>query len=182
MFRFGAPEILHSDAAPEFLSEALQLLAKAADIRTTTTMGHFARGNGTIEVFWRFWNRCLRLLPDDHYARWPSFAARITFAFNTAPQDSTGQVTPFQIQHGGPARPPFPHLGEPEEAVDEDRELHLPALFAQAVAVSAKTICQLASTHDEFVRRETALRLNKVGSIRTFKLGDKVKVRVSGIS
>ncbi len=51
VFRFGAPEILHSDAAPEFLSEALQLLARAADIRTTTTMGHYARGNGTIEVF-----------------------------------------------------------------------------------------------------------------------------------
>ena len=66
VFRFGPPLILHSDAAPEFLSEALELLAKAADIRTTTTMGHYARGNGVIEVFWRFWNRCLRILPDDH--------------------------------------------------------------------------------------------------------------------
>ncbi len=54
MFKFGEPEILHSDAAPEFLSEAMELLAKAADIQITTTMGHNARGNGTIEVFWRF--------------------------------------------------------------------------------------------------------------------------------
>jgi transposase InsO family protein len=178
VFRFGAPEVLHSDAAPEFLSEALQLLAKAADIHTTTTMGHYARGNGTIEVFWRFWNRCLRLLPDDHYARWPSFATRIAFAFNTAPQDSTGQVTPFQVQHGGPARSPFPVLDGTEKPVDEDKELQLPALFAQAVAVSTQIFCQLAKTHDDFIRRETALRLNKVGSIRTFKLGDKVKIRV----
>ncbi len=51
VFKYGPPEILHSDAAPEFLSEAMQLLAKAADIHTTTTMDHYARGNGTIEVF-----------------------------------------------------------------------------------------------------------------------------------
>ncbi len=61
--------MLHSDDAPEFISEALELLAKAADIRTTTTLGHNARGNATIEVWWRFWNCCLRLLSDEHYAR-----------------------------------------------------------------------------------------------------------------
>ncbi len=47
VFTFGAPEVLHSDAAPEFLSAALDLLAKATGIRTTTTMGHNARGNDT---------------------------------------------------------------------------------------------------------------------------------------
>jgi transposase InsO family protein len=71
VFMFGAPDVLHSDAAPEFLAKARDLLAQAADIRTTTTLAHNARGNGTIEVFWRFWNRCMRILPDDQYARWP---------------------------------------------------------------------------------------------------------------
>jgi hypothetical protein len=80
VFTFGPPDVLHSDAAPEFLSEALALLAKACDIATTTTLAHNARGNGTIEIFWRFWNRCLRLLPDDHYSVWPVFASRICFA------------------------------------------------------------------------------------------------------
>ncbi len=51
IFTFGVPDVLHSDAAPEFLSEALELLAQAADIRTTTTLAHNTRGNGTIEVF-----------------------------------------------------------------------------------------------------------------------------------
>jgi hypothetical protein len=52
VFTFGAPDFLHSDAAPEFLSEALALLAKAIDMKTTTTMGHIDMK--TIEVFWRF--------------------------------------------------------------------------------------------------------------------------------
>jgi hypothetical protein len=113
VFTFGALDVLHSDAAPEFLSAALDLLAKATGFRTTTTLGHNARGNGTIEVFWRFWNRCLRLLPDDHYARWSAFASRICFVFNTAPQDSIAQVTPFQVYHGAPARNPFSSLLKP---------------------------------------------------------------------
>jgi transposase InsO family protein len=96
VFTFGAPDMLHSDAAPEFLCEALDLLAQAADIRTTTTLGHNARGNGTIEVFWRFWNRCMRMLPDDQYCRWPEFASRIGFAYSTASHESIGAVTPLR--------------------------------------------------------------------------------------
>ncbi len=94
VFTFGAPDVIHSDDAPEFLSEALALLAKAADIKTTTTLGHNARGNATIEVWWRFWNRCLRLL------RWPDFASRIAFAYNSVPHEGIGSVTAFQIYHG----------------------------------------------------------------------------------
>jgi transposase InsO family protein len=118
VFTFGAPTTLHSDTAPEFLSEALALLAQAANIRTTTTLGHNARGNGTIEVFWRYWNRCLRLLPDDHYAVWPSFASRIAFAYNTAPHEGLGGVTPFEIYHlSWFTRPQPPCLSPPGTAV-----------------------------------------------------------------
>jgi hypothetical protein len=62
--------------------------------------------------------------------------------------------------------------------MDEDKELSLPTEFAAAVAVSTRAFCQLARTHDDFVRHETAARLNKRGKTRTFKIGDKVKVRV----
>ncbi len=48
VFGFGPPEGLHSDVTTEFLAEAVELLAEAADIHTTTTMGHNARGNGTV--------------------------------------------------------------------------------------------------------------------------------------
>ena len=42
VFKNGAPDVLHSDAAQEFLSEALELLTTAANIETTTTLGHNA--------------------------------------------------------------------------------------------------------------------------------------------
>jgi hypothetical protein len=156
----------------------LDLLAQAADIRTTTTLAHNARGNGTIEVFWRFWNRCMRILPDDHYCRWPAFASRIAFAYNTAGHDSIGAVTPFEVQHGAPARNALltPLLDAPD--IDEKRELCLPGEFAAAVAESTRAFSQLARTHDEFVRMETAARLNEHSRARTFQIGVKVKVRV----
>ena len=168
VFAFGAPDVLHSDAASEFLSTALDLLAKATGIRTTTTMGHNARGNGTIEVFWRFWNRCLRILPDDHYARWPALASSICFAFNTASQDAIAGVTPFEVYHGAPARNPFATFLLDEPVVDEEREVFLPKEFADAVTASTKIFIQLARTHDEYVRAETAKRLNEQGTGRQF--------------
>jgi hypothetical protein len=100
VFTFGAPEQLHSDDAPEFVSEATDLLAQATDIKSTTTLGHNARGNGTIEVWWRFWNRCMRLLSDDHYVHWPSFASRIAFAYNSAGHEAIGSISPFEVYHG----------------------------------------------------------------------------------
>ncbi len=86
-------------------------------------------------------------------------------------------VTPFEVHHGAPARPPFPGLAE-ETSINEDEEMKLPSLFAEATAVSTKVFCQLARTHDEFVRHETAFRLNKAGGTRMFQIGDKVKIRV----
>jgi hypothetical protein len=62
--------------------------------------------------------------------------------------------------------------------MDADKELSLPAEFAAAVAVSTRAFSQLAKTHDEFVRNETAARLNERGQAKSFQIGDKVKIRV----
>ena len=51
--------------------------------------------------------------------------------------------------------------------------MELPACFADAVATSTRIFTQLARTHDEFVRQETATRLNANGSCRVFAIGDK---------
>jgi hypothetical protein len=62
--------------------------------------------------------------------------------------------------------------------VDETKELCLPSEFAKAVAISTTAFCQLAKTHDQFIREETAARLNEKGFAKTFQIGSKVKVRV----
>ncbi len=178
VFTFGAPDALHSDDASEFVSEALDLVAKATSIKTTTTLGHNARGNSTIEVFWRYWNRCMRLLSDDHYLRWDEFAQRIAFAYVSAPHEGIGNVSPFEVYHGSPARNTLASSLADPPVFTEGEELALPAQFAEAVALSTLGFSQIAKTHDVFVRQETAARLNEKGSSRVFQIGDKVKVRV----
>jgi hypothetical protein len=178
VFTFGAPDMLHSDDAPEFISEALELLAKAAEIKTTTTLGYNARGNATIEVWWRFWNRCLRLLSDEHYARWPDFASRIAFAYNSAPHGGIGDVSAFQVYHGADPRNTLASSLTDPHTFTEEEELALPVQFAEAVALSTQVFTALAKSHDQFIKTEMALRLNKKGSSRVFQVGEKVKVRV----
>jgi hypothetical protein len=176
VFTFGAPTpMLPRNSCPKHsrCSQKPQTSRRQRLLPTTN-----ARGNGTIEVFWRFWNRCLRLLPDDHYAQWPLFASRIAFAFNTAAHDSIAQVTPFEVYHGAPAHNPLASLLLDQPPVDEDKETQLPKDFAEAAAVSTKVFSQLARTHDQFVRTETAARLNEKGRKRTFSVGDKVKISV----
>ena len=63
-----------------------------------------------------------RWLPDDHYARWPSFASRIAFAFNTADHESINNITPFAVYHGAPARNPLTALLLDAPEIDEDKK------------------------------------------------------------
>jgi hypothetical protein len=180
VFVHGPPDVLHSDAAPEFTGEALRLLAEAMGVSTTTTLGHAANANGTVEVFWRYWNRCLRLLSDDHYLKWPCFTSRICWAYNTASHSSLGDVSSFEVYHGVPARDPFTS-GLHRAAIDDELpslDLNDPAEFATAVSTSTAAFVRLARNHTDFVRASTAERMNLHGTPRTYSIGDRVKIRV----
>ena len=120
----------------------------------------------------------MRLLSDDHYLRWDEFAQRIAFAYVSAPHEGIGNVSPFEVYHGSPARNTLASSLADPPVFTEGEELALPAQFAEAVALSTRVFSEIAKTHDVFVRQETAARLNEKGSSRVFQIGDKVKVRV----
>ncbi len=48
--------LIHSDSAPEFMSEAMEALAKTLEMKLTTVMENSANTNnsGLVEVIWRF--------------------------------------------------------------------------------------------------------------------------------
>ncbi len=95
----------------------------------------------------------MRLLSDDQYKQWPKFASRIAFAYNTASHQSIGGISPYQIDHGAPARDTFskvltnqpdPMIQLPNEEGDGDDA----KLFALAVKFSTSAFIQLARNHD----------------------------------
>jgi hypothetical protein len=97
VFCHGPPAVIHCDEAPEFMSAMVAALLEVTKTTLTTTLGHNARSNGIIEVFWRYWNRCMKMPPDDQYHQWPRFVSRNVFAYNTAQHQSLGGVSPFEI-------------------------------------------------------------------------------------
>ena len=106
-FRRGRPDIIHSDAAKEFLSKLFTAVAKTLHTAQTNTLGHNAQGNAELEQWWRFWNRCLRILSPAQYLDWPRYAQRICWAYNTAAQAGLGDYSPFELDHGTQPRSPF---------------------------------------------------------------------------
>jgi transposase InsO family protein len=171
VYTHGPPVTLHSDAAPEFLDQLVQLAADATDTHTTNTLGHNAQGNAAIEIFWRFWNRCMRILPDDLYLQWPSFTSRIVYAYNSAPHTSLGGISPFEIMHGVPARNPFDVAVQAAilDAVLPTADLADPQSFADTIKVSVAAFTAHARHHSDYVRSTTADRLNAHGHATTVR-------------
>jgi hypothetical protein len=89
------------------MSNLVRELLEVIETVLTTTLGHNARSNGVIEVFWRDWNRCMRLLLDSGYVVWPRFVSRIVFAYNTVPHELLGGISPYELYYGAPARDVF---------------------------------------------------------------------------
>ena len=111
----------------------------------------------------------MRIFPDDHYAIWPTFASRICWAYNTAIHFSIGNVSPFEIYYGVPARDSITS-GLHDRALDDviaDVDLTDPAIFAAAVKESVAAFTLLARNHSDFVRSTAADRMNLHGHPKT---------------
>jgi hypothetical protein len=102
-FSRGSLDLLHSNDAPEFLSELLQAIADVTGTQRTTTCGHNPQSNGEIESWWRYWNRAMRYLSPSQYANWPLYAQRIVFAYNSVPHESIANLSPFEMDFASPA-------------------------------------------------------------------------------
>ncbi len=92
--------------------------------------------------------------------------SQIAFAYNTAPHQSLGGISPYEVYYGVPARDTFskvlttqsellPQL--PDEAGDKESA----RLFALAVKRSTTAFVQLARNHDQYLKTETATLLNQ---------------------
>jgi hypothetical protein len=189
-FRRGAPDVIHSDAAPEFLSELLAAITASTGTSRTTTCGHNAQSNGEIESWWRYWNRAMKFLSPSDYLHWPSFAQRICFAYNTVPHESLANISPFEMDFGSPPVSAFapPTLeSSPTLADDRDDEsqqdlppiAHISPTAAAATAaiqISVATFHRYAHSHHRYLQQTTAERLNAQGNPTMFQLDQRVKI------
>jgi hypothetical protein len=124
-FHRGSQDVIHSDKAPEFLSELMSTIADITGTLRTSTCGHNPQSNREIESWWRFWNRSMRYLSPSQYTHWPAYAQHICFAYNSVSHDSVAQLCPFEMDFASPPNSPF---GPPDPALilHENDQLHAP--------------------------------------------------------
>jgi hypothetical protein len=176
--------VIHSDDAPEFLSDLMNAIAAITGTQRTSTCGHNPQSNGEIESWWRYWNRAMRYLSPSQYANWPQYAQRIVFAYNSVPHESIGQLSPFEMDFASPPKSPFsppdPDLDFPDLVDPPDSQLTLvsPDAFIQALRVSVQAFHAFAASHKTFMAKTTQDRLNKHGTPKHFSLNDRVKIYV----
>ncbi len=159
-FTRGSPDIIHSDDAPEFLSELMTALAAATGTLRTSTCGHNPQSNGEIESWWRFWNRAMRFLSPSDYLNWPRFSQRICFAYNSVAHESLGLISPFEMDHGTPPQlpfaPPDPLLTIPDHDQSPDPgPSPSPEEFITALRTSVLAFHRFAITHKTFISQTT---------------------------
>jgi len=182
-FQRGAPDVIHSDDAPEFLSELMTAIAASTGTLRTTTCGHNPQSNGEIESWWRFWNRAMRFLSPADYLNWPRFAQRISFAYNSVGHESIGLITPFEMDHGTPPKLPFAPPDPTLQIPDQDDSPDIgpspsPEAFIAALRTSVDAFHRFAASHKTFMATTTMERLNKFGTPTHFHIDDRVKIYV----
>ena len=167
--RFGFPNFILSDRAPEFIAGPLKRYSKAGGIKQLRTSGYHPQSNGAVERLVGTFSELLRSCATDNPASWPVLAPVFAYAYNTA-WHRTLAVTPFRIMFG---RDPneldgLPHVTPPGDTpgdADLVHELQWRQYF----------IHQLVYRHLNKLRQQRSL-LNASAHFPSFQEGDLVYI------
>ena len=135
--KHGVPSHITSDRGSEFVSHFFHSLGKALDIRLHFTSGYHPEGDGQTERMNQTLEQYLRTYCNYQQDNWSDLLPLAEFAYNNAPNATTG-VTPFFANKGY----------HPNLSVHPERDLT--SVRAQEYSVN------LASLH-EFLRDEMRL-------------------------
>jgi hypothetical protein len=168
-FRHGIPAEITSDHAREFISKAYKQCARQLQFRTGTTMGHNAAGNSTIESFWQYFNKCLRIMTDDEYQHFDRHLQQIAWGWNTTHSQSLS-VLPFEVMTG--MAPRTVAATSVTNRVADDAEVNL-----SNIKIAAQEFQRVAKLHGDYMRTRRAESLNSTGrELKEMKIGEYVKI------
>jgi len=117
ILRHGAPEKLITDMGRCFVNRLLKTICRLMETNFETSSPYHPQTNGQVERLNRTLTDMLSMYVDHGHAHWDEPLPYVTFAYNTAVQEST-QHSPYYLVHGREPRLPLDvSLGvEPNEA------------------------------------------------------------------
>ena len=152
--RHGRFDELRSDHAREFVGRALSMLKEEVNYLHTTTGGYSARGNATMERFWRYLGKAIKSLTDDQYANIKDHIQSMAFAWNTTMSESLN-VSPFEVMTGTRARTIADGFLTQSRTKSD--------LNPSSITAAAAEFTRIARANADFNRQQTADRLNSTG-------------------
>lgn len=99
ILRHGAPRELLSDRGRVFLSNAIEALLKECNIVHRTASAYHPQTNGMTERFNRTLGDMLAMYVSGDHSNWDRVLPFVTYAYNSAPQTTTG-FSPFFLLYG----------------------------------------------------------------------------------
>ncbi|UYV78619.1 hypothetical protein LAZ67_16002183, partial [Cordylochernes scorpioides] len=135
----GAPREVITDRGRNFTSSMIRDLNKHCRITHRTTTAYHPQTNGLTERLNKTIADMLSMYVDVNQKDWDEILPFVTFAYNTAKQESTG-FSPFYLVHGREADTPLDLLFPKFPSEDEDD-------FIQTLGSRAEEARQLARIH-----------------------------------
>ena len=169
IYRFAAPEQIHTDGGKEFCNKLSDELWALWNIKRTKTTPAHPQCNAQVENFNKRIKEYLAPYIYDDSLDWEKFLPAMNFAYNTSYHSTIG-TTPFQLLYGYPADTPGTQnkTMQPEPTF----ETHLSrAQWLSKLRVEAK----LHSENQKLIQKRA---YDKHASVHNFKLDQEVLVRV----
>lgn len=167
VLRHGAPKVVITDRGTAFTAQLTQDIMRLSQTTHRKTTAYHPQTNGLTERLNKTIADMLCMYVDVQHKTWDEILSYITFAYNTAPQETTG-FTPFRLVYGREATttldamlPHFPDM------IDADADI-----FAQR-AEEARQLARVRIRRQQLV---DARRYNMRRRDVRFRPGDQVWV------
>ncbi|UYV80576.1 K02A2.6-like, partial [Cordylochernes scorpioides] len=166
ILKHGAPREIVMDRGRNFQSRLIQELTKNCHIKKKTMTAYLPQTNGLTEKLNRTIADMLSMYMDLDQKNWKEMLPFITFAYNTARQESTG-FTPFFLVHGREAETTLDTIF-PYSSASEGEE------FIQLVASRAEEGRQIARHHIFRAQETNKLNYDARHKGKVYQPGDLV--------
>lgn len=168
VLRHGAPKVLITDRGSAFRSQLTQDILRLSNTTHRQTTAYHPQTNGLTERLNKTITDMISMYVDVEHRTWDEVLPFVTFAYNTAVQETTG-FSPFHLVHGRPVTTMLdamlPHI--PSESTHED---------ARMISQTAEEARQLARVRIQDQQRVDAHRYNLRRRNVSYRPGDRVWV------
>ncbi|KAG1031847.1 hypothetical protein G6F57_011679 [Rhizopus arrhizus] len=137
VLKFGVPTRLITDNGSNYISEAMKQVCQRLGIRRSLTSVEHPQTDGLVERINRTLKTSLATCADQDALNWDEYLPFVTFAYNTAKQEST-KFSPFEVMFG--RKPQLPLLPYTEDKLLYETEPwavylknHIPLVHGKAL-------------------------------------------------